>query len=291
MSNSDKLPIVQAVLSSWKFASVAWLPTAPVYLVRAMILGFFFSSMIVTSEAGGNFGLIGLLLIFFSEIACLTVTLRLAVRAEYNGFFGIQVSADEGRMAIAQLLYVALIWFVLLITGFVIFTLAGAYLSTTIPDITAIQDDDEAFRAAILSAFGSPVGIAVATVLALAFLFPVVFMAARLITFSAATIARKKVMIFETWAWTRGHALQVMIALVAALAPFVIMNQLGSFLISSAMGINLFGGSSEEELLAISKAQWFIFGFAAGILSAPINLVSSGLSAFMYEGFNPDGPR
>ena len=95
-------------------------------------------------------------------------------------------------------------------------------------------------------------------------------------------------MIFETWSWTKGHAFQIMIAIVVAMLPFFVIYQLGGFMISSALGLGFnFLLADPEEVANVSKTQTFIYGAAISMLSMPINLVFSGLSAFMYNGFKP----
>lgn len=288
MAQTDKLPIWKAVKTSWSFAAVAWMPALPAYIFRALMTGFMLSAVSVSGESFQILKTLGVFLLLFAEIACLSLTLRLAVRGEYEGFFGIQVSGDEGRLLIAELLYIILIWFVVLISVFVAFNFASVFVSTTIADPQSIQDDEAALLKAITDAFQTPIGVLIALVLAFAAAIPVLYMMARLVTFSAATIGRKKIMIFETWSWTKGHAFQIMIAIVVAMLPFFVIYQLGGFMISSALGLGFnFLLADPEEVANVSKTQTFIYGAAISMLSMPINLVFSGLSAFMYNGFKP----
>ncbi len=287
MSQTDKLPIAQAVKSSWKFAAASWMPVLPVFLIKSLVTAGFVSSVGSATQANGLLVLLGLLMVLFLEIASMTLMLRLAVRAEYEGFLGIQLGPDEGRMVLAQLLFGFLMWLVFLIVGFVVFALASAYLSTTIPDIAAIQNDEEAFLKAVVSAFQTPAGTIVAVIMAIAFLFPILLIVSRLVTFPAAVIAERRIMIFDTWAWTKGYSLQIMLALVAACLPFFALVHGGQYIVSVIIGLDAGFLITGDELMSASRMQAFVVLFMAGMLSMPVNLVFSGLSAFMYNGFKP----
>lgn len=288
MSETNKLPIVRAVAYSWQFAATAWKPTLPAFLIRAIIVGFYFHSVALATGNDNGLGFFSGILLGFSEVVCMALTLRLAIRSEYQGFMGIQIGADEGRLFVANFLYGFLMSLAVLIAGFLVFALASAYLSTTIPDIEAISQDTVAFRKAVGEAFSSPTGTFVAIVMVCLFLLPLLFIAARLVTFTAATIARKKIMIFETWSWTKGYSFQIIIALIVTYLPFVVLVGIGMFVLSGPLSIQLLADPESAEAVSPGKLQSFLYGFGISILSIPIYLVGAGLSAFMYQGFNPE---
>ncbi len=286
MSDTDKLPIMQAVRYSWSFASTAAMPTLPAYLIKAGIAGFAFAAM-QAGETAAGLGLFGLILWFIASIACLAMTLRLALRGEYSGFIGLQASPDETRLAAAQFLYHLVFGLVVLISGFVVWMLAASFIATTIPDMAAIENDAEAFQQALLEAFQTPTGTVVSILAIIAFFLPVLWFMSRLITFPAATLARQKVMIFETWNWTRGHAFQIIIAIIVAIGPFWLLSQLIQWVATMMLGLPWLIWT-EETVNSMTRMQAFMLGTFAGVATIPMALVSVGLSAFMYRGFDPD---
>lgn len=266
----------------------AWRPTLPAYLISSVALGLLFAISVGSNERLGAFSLPLMLIVLFLNIACMSMSLRLAINGEFGGFLGLKFGSDEGRLLLAQIIFGALMAFIAIVVGFVIYTIVFAYIYTTIPDVTAIQDDQEALQAAIFAAFQTPTGRVVSVLGFLAFLVPLVWLVARLITFPAATLARGKIMIFETWSWTKGLAIPVMISLVICIGPLWFFTQFGQWLTTMIMGLPWIPLWDEEVFKGVGFVQAFIIGLLAGVLSIPMNLAFSGLSAFMRQGFDPE---
>jgi hypothetical protein len=266
----------------------AWRPTFPAYLLSSVVLGLLFAISVGTNEKLGAFALPLMLIVVFLNVACMSMTLRLALTGEFEGVIGLKFGGDEGRLLLAQLIFGALMAFVAIITGFLIYTLVFAYIYTTIPDAAAIQDDQHALQAAIIAAFQTPTGRIVSLIGIVAFLVPVVWLAARLVTYPAATISRRKIMIFETWRWTSGLAIPVMISLVICIGPLWFLTQFGQWVTTSLIGLPWIPLWDETIFASVTFIQAFVIGLIAGLLSIPMNLAFSGLSAFMRQGFDPD---
>lgn len=282
MSQTNKLPVLRAVSASWQFVLNSWMLLLPAFLVKALISGAFYSMYLTEGESGGFSMLVGLLL-FGAEVVCISMALRYSIRGEYNGLLGTQIGKDEGRLFLATMMFSFVMFFVLIASLYLVSMFVVAYASTTVEDMAAIADDEAAMTKVVLEAFSTPSGVVIALILAVIFLAPILYLAARLITYSAATIARRRIMVFETWKWTKGYALQIIIALVLTYIPVYLINLLGSQALMAVLGFNLF-----SEGQTISRLSAFIFGIGSGLLSIPVILVGAGLSAFMYQGFDPD---
>ena len=62
MSQTNKLPVLQAVSASWQFVLNSWMLLLPAFLVKALISGAFYSMYLTEGESGGFSMLVGLLL-------------------------------------------------------------------------------------------------------------------------------------------------------------------------------------------------------------------------------------
>ena len=95
-------------------------------------------------------------------------------------------------------------------------------------------------------------------------------------------------MIFETWSWTKGSVLSVMAAMLLTLAPLWVLQWVGMWVASAVTGLPMvFVGLSTGEIV-LNPMMGFVHGFIAGIFNIPITIAAAGLSAFMYQGFEPD---
>ena len=101
-----------------------------------------------------------------------------------------------------------------------------------------------------------------------------------------ATIARQKMMIFETWDWTKDQVWRVIGAIVLAMAPVVLISFLGVWVAGALTGLPVLGDAG--TLATISPFAAFAFGVITGLFSIPSQLVGAALAVFMYRGFEPD---
>ena len=288
MSNSSKLPIMKAAYFSWQFALATWPKLLPAFLVKALLTGLGMYAILQSQVSSGGFGLPAMLVMFGAEVACLTMALRLAVRNEYAGFMGVSIGADEGRLALANLMYSSLMFLVFLICGFLAFLTATVFLWSNLADPTVVETDPEAVEQALTAALQTPVGKLVAVVCAGFVVAPLLWLYARLITFPAATIGMKKITIFQTWTWTKGHTLAVVAAIIVTVGPFFALTEVGRWLVTQALGLKWMLLWSDADIIALTKMQAGVIGISIGLLSIPMSIVSAGLSAFMYSGFKPD---
>lgn len=287
MPQTDKLAIMKAVNYSWRFVSTAWLPTLPAYLVKALIIGICFAVLLSGDEQLASFAPFLMLLWFAAAMACMAMAFRLALRGEFKGVLGLQLTQDEPRLALANVIYYALMTLISIVLLFIVFNTAWMFIATTIPDMAAVQDDPDALQKAIVDGFKTPLGALTAIFSLVAFFGPLLWLQARLITFPAATIARGKIMIFETLSWTKGLTIQVLIALVIAFLPFWLVTQIAQYFVLEVLGLPTFFQPIGDDLV-ITRMQGFIVGAVYGLVSIPMSLVWAGLSSFMYRGFDPE---
>ncbi|MAK61833.1 MAG: hypothetical protein CMK09_12710 [Ponticaulis sp.] len=284
---------MQAAKYTWRFTASALLPTLPAYLVRALVSAAAAAAAFSTLNGGVlPLDLIGMILSFAITMSCVALTLRLALNGELSGPIGLQLSADEFRLGLAHLIYIALIMFLGFIALVLVFIILTPVLAVLLPDTAAAADDPEAYRQIVEVFFTQTFSGVLLSVLFLVLVsLPLLYLTARLIAFPAATLQRQKIMLFETWGWTKGHVMPVIAAMLLALAPLWCVSMLGVWLGSQVTGIPMFPGNIAEAESVLTPMLGFVFGLITGVFSIPFTIASAGLAAFMYQGFNPDAER
>lgn len=289
MSQTQKLPIIRAAQHSWSFAMAAFWPTLPAYGLKAVVFGFAMASAIGTAPDDASLAGFAFLIWLVLSVACLAMALRLALNGSYRGVLGLTLSPDEFRLGVAQLLYTIVLGFAAIVFGFLVWMIALMVIASSIENLEVIAEDQQALQEAVFAAFQTPFGSVIAVLALAGFALPILFLMARLVTFQAATIARQKIMLFETWSWSKGMTFQVILALVLAIGPVWALGRLVEIFILTSYGLPVFGWTA-EQLQGLSRMQLFLWGGGMAMVSMIIQLVSVGLSVFMYRGFDPDLP-
>lgn len=285
----DQPPILEAARYSWRFTAATLVPTLPAYLVRAVISGATTAAMFSSLNGGVlPFDLLASIIGFAVTIACMALTLRLALGGEIKGMAGLQFGMDEGRLLSAHAIFYALFVFLGFIALFVVIVAFTPVFAMMMPDLEAVADDPVAFQAAVEDFFRSAPGIALSLAILAATSVPLFYLSARLVAFPAATLMRKKIMIFETWSWTKGSVLPVVAAMLLTLAPLWVLSIIGVFIASGVTGVPVLFGGMASATLSINPLMGFVFGFVTSLFSIPFTIAAAGLSAFMYRGFEPD---
>lgn len=287
MSDTQQLPILGAAAYSWKFAQVSLLPTLPAYLVLALVSGAIHAATI-SGMAGGVLPLdfIGLLLGFLITVSCLAMTIRLAMNGEMDGFTGLRFGADEVRLLFANLMFIAVASFLAFAAIILSSVVLGILLSIVAPDLEAIAQNQRAVEQYLTEFLATPTGWVFSAMMFLMVGFPLLYISARLVNFPVATLVHKKVMIFETWAWTRDQVWRVIGAILLASVPAALITFLGAWLAETLTGISVFAGAS--ALADASPLSGFIFGLIRSLFSIPMSLIGAALAVYMYRGFEPD---
>ena len=289
MNEHGQPPILRAAQYSWSFTIHSFVRTLPAFLVRALIAGATTAAVCSTLNGGAvPLDLLGNILGLAITFSCLAMALRLALAGSFEGFTGLQFGQDEIRLFFAHIIYYALLFFLGMVAIFVVVLLTLPLFAMLAPDMTAIADDPEAFQQMMEEFSRSPRGTFLSVVILLLTSLPLLYLAARLVTFPAATLMRKRIMIFETWSWTKGHVRPVILALLLTLAPLWILMMAGVWVSSAVSGIPITVGSPLAGDVVLNPLSGFVFGFLTSVFSIPFTLAGAGLSAFMYKGFDPE---
>ncbi|MAP94225.1 MAG: hypothetical protein CMK07_04665 [Ponticaulis sp.] len=230
---------------------------------------------------------IGTVLSFAVTMSCLAMTLRLALTGEMKGVAGLQLGPDEGRLYIAHVMFYFVLFLLGLIATVLVSILTAPVIAMLVPDIGAVAEDQAAFQQLAEEFSRTPTGIALSILFLGLVSLPLLYMSARLVTFPAATLAEKRVRIFDTWAWTKGEVWRVIAAMIFTLAPLLVLTASGVFIASALTGITMFPLGGNSDAVTISPMSGFMYGIIVSLFDIPYNLALGGLSAFMYKGFKP----
>ena len=287
VAENSQLPIVGAATYSWRFAIGAFLTTLPAYMVRAIVTGAV-SAAAVSGMAGGVLPLdfLGQVLALLVTVSCLAMTIRLAMTGEMKGLTGLKFDMEETRLLFANLFFIAVAFFLAFVAIILASIVMGILIAMLVPDLEAIAQNQRAAEAFLADFFVTPAGIVIMILMFLMVGFPLLYISARLVNFPAATIARQKMMIFETWDWTKDQVWRVIGAIVLAMAPVVLISFLGVWVAGALTGLPVLGDAG--ALAATSPIAAFAFGVITGLFSIPSQLVGAALAVFMYRGFEPD---
>jgi hypothetical protein len=278
-----KVPIVECVRSAWMFLVEHWRLFLPAAAIVAIVSQFgpIFAYLIAPAaiapqsalQAGiGDFlvmapaALIGVL--FSAAI------LRKAVRNEFHGGIGLSFGADEVRLLGASLALLCLFVPLISLVALVLFITVFSKIATSEAALQTMLADPEAMNEAIIQALGE--NGAAALSLFIIFVFALfVLLATRLYMINAATIGEKRIVLFQTWSWSRGNILRMIAAMILTVLPVMLIDSvivdLLRALVPPAAGV--------IPIFIVSA----IASFIAAMTTIPVVV----LGAIFYKGLRP----
>ena len=263
---AGKVPILKCFEQAWRFLLDNWrlfLPAAFIPAVGAAI------STLLGSTIGGIF--LGLVISIIASAVFSATVLRKAVREEFNAPLGVGFGADELRLIGVQLCFALLILPFALLFGLLFTAGAIGRSGMSEAEIEAISTDPEAVNKLFVDFLNTPLGASIAVLCVVL----VGLVAVRLFLVNAAAIGERRIVFFQTWAWSRGNVLRLLGAIILTALPALIANLLlAEFLVS------LFGPSGSALLLALANV---VVSLVGSLLSIPV----IALGAILYKGLRP----
>jgi hypothetical protein len=286
-TTAGKVPIIECVRSAWTFPFEHWRKFLPAALVAAaiaqigLILGVLTAAPASAPQTVMQSFLGDLMVMLPSGIAGLMFTaavLRKAVRDEYVGRTGIAFGADEVRLlgaAVAMLcLFLPLVALLFIVLSVAVFS----RIATSDEALQALLADPEALNAAITAALGEGGSIALSLfILLICALF--IVMAARLYMINSATIGERKIVLLQTWSWSRGNVLRVIAAMILTVLPVMMIDNLIVSIFTSLPAPPEGAGTSLPLLL--------FAGFSVSFVTAMTSIPVVVLGAILYKGLRP----
>jgi hypothetical protein len=287
-NGSGQVPVVAIARESWVFFLRNWRMFVPAAGIVAGVsaLGPLMLVMSASPDpqaaaVGPSIGLNDILAAVPGMLARLlfaAAVLRKAVRDEFIGSTGLAFGADETRLlgvaaALACIVvpFGALVYFIVMI----------GVLARLAPDpaaLNALMTNPDAFGEALEATLG-PVGmVAFSLFLTVAFI-GFFYLIVRLAMINSATIGERRMVMFQTWSWSRGNVLRIFGALMLTGIPAYLVSS-----IFDEIAISVLNVVATPENAIISA---IIYGVAASFVGAMASIPSTALGAILYKGLRP----
>ena len=185
--------------------------------------------------------------------------LRKMIRGEEIGFYGFTWGKDENRLALSSLIWFALYfatYLVVVLVGLAIGFVAG-FAFKNVPILAGIL---------IFVDIVACVGI-------------FIYVLARIGQYSTISIARRKIVVMDSWNLTKGHTGSFVLAYLIFFVAFtIILAIFGAFAFQIVKSD--FSASSFPNLM---NPKWFALGIIYGLITSFMMLAMSCISAYAYK--------
>lgn len=264
MSANGRVPVIECIQASVQF----WRATVNEALGPAVLPAAAAVVFAVGAASGLPAMLLGFAGLLIAQSMYTAALLRRALGMDTK--LRLQLGDDERRLIVANL-GVGAIAFVIafagaVTVGVVVFVIDGS----------AIMAAQEAGGAdvSITDEDMSPAGAAAVTFGMLAVMAALLYTMVRLALFAPATIAERRIVVWEAWPWTRGNAWGVFASVFLLVVSVLLITTMIEALISPVFG---------SLILVLKFAMAWINAVLAGVLV-------QGLTAYLYRGLRPGGP-
>lgn len=202
-----------------------------------------------------------------------------AVRARWTGD-GWRV---WGAMAIV-FFFLFIVFTVLTIP--VLITLFAGPLGPYATELQAAGEDQRAVLAIMMRAVEENPGVVLAVVLFYLALW--LMLTSRLYLAAPASVDQGRILVFETWKWTKGAMLSITGARLLLLVPANILAGALGYLVGRAVGVNTFDMMAMAETAANNPTGVLIYSAVAGFITLLLySTLEAALSAYLYQGLKP----
>jgi hypothetical protein len=286
-TTAGKVPILECVRSAWAFLVEHWRRFLPAAAVTAAIAQIGVVLAVLTASQGSapqsalQAFLGDLIVILPAALAGLVFAaaiLRKAVRDEYIGRTGVTFGADEVRLLGAAVAMMCLFLPLIALVAIVMFVVVFSRIAASDEALRALLADPEALNAAITAALGDSGAVAFSLfILIVCALF--IVLAARLYMINAATIGERRIVLLQTWSWSRGNVLRIIAAMILTVLPVMMLDNLVVSIFAALTASTDGSGASLPLLLIVG----FSVSFVTALTSIPIIM----LGAILYKGLRP----
>lgn len=199
---------------------------------------------------------------------------------------GASVAGNGARIFVA----IAAIAFFMTIVGFMVFYTAMAILIGPYGEQVKAAGQDQAQLAQIFSqaAQSQPAVLSWALVIGGVILL---LLTSRFYLAAPASVDRKRIVVFDSWRWTKGNMLRIAAARITLLFPAYALVFALQSLASTLIGVNATDPAQLAALAAANPIQFGLFYFLAGFIQLGFYAsLEAGLAAYLYRGLKPADP-
>lgn len=286
---NKNVPIVQCILAAWVFFTrnlqITYLYGMP-FIATSILsgwIGLFVDPTAPLAALGPLLAMMSLMFLIMMDAALY----RLALGLPAVGLGGLNIGADEFRLAVVNILVGLVAVTIAVVVAILIMFMISPILTAGI-DPELLQED----ASIIFAEGGSKVWLTLG--LAAAFIWAVLFyLMARFALAFPTAISEKAIQIFEAAAWTKGQGIRIAIASIIAFAPvYILMTPeligagkayLDGFLVMTNKGdMDQFAEQNFERMR--SNFHWQIL---AVLLAPALNSIRVGLFTALLRGLRP----
>lgn len=282
-----KVPIMDCFTQAWRFLDRSWRLMLPAAAITAALSQIGLVLVIIlrpaptpsdTMLSATLWDLVSILPAMVASLMFTAAVLRKALRDEFVGPTGMTFGADEIRLlgVMAALACVLLPLVGLLFV--VVSTLVFSRIAATPEALNVLMDDPEAMNAALEAALG-PAGVLAFLLFFMLVMAIFIYVSTRLAMVNAATVGERRVVIFQTWSWSRGNVGRILGAVVLTALPVMFFQGIVDSLGFEIVAATPEGGARAAMQLAVSTVTTFLFAIAS--------IPSVALAAILYKGLRP----
>jgi len=283
---AGKLPIITCVRDAWLFLRDNWRMFVPAALAMALVsqIGFLLAGTSggaagAQSAFGGSLGDLAVAMpAVLASLVFAAAVLRKAVRNEFTGPMGLGFGADELRLLAIVAAYACMIIPLGTLVFIIVTTTVLSRLAATPDELAALLDDPEALNTALTQALG-PGGTTAFLLFIMLVFAAAIYLFTRLFMVNAATIGARRVLIFQTWSWSRGNVLRMCAAIMLTWFPAYVIDSLVVELGVTILGPMASQGNAGALLIAFNAIATFV--------AAMFGIPSIVLGAILYKGLRP----
>jgi hypothetical protein len=278
---------MECFTQAWRFLDRNWRLLLPAAAITAALsqIGLVLVMLLRPAPAAGETMLAAMLwdlvAVAPAMVASLMFTaaiLRKALRDEFIGPTGLAFGADEirllGVMAALACMLLPLVGLLFLAVSTFVF----GRIASTPEALNALLADPEALNAALEAALG-PTGVLAFLLFFILVMSIFLYVSTRLVMVNAATMGERRVVIFQTWIWSRGNVWRILGAVILTALPVMFFQGLIDSLGVEIINATPEGASLVATRLIINSVSTFLFAIAG--------IPSIALAAILYKGLRP----
>lgn len=282
-----RVPVMDCFTQAWRFLDKNWRLMLPAAAITAALsqIGLVLVMMLRPAPTAGEsmlavtlWDLVAVAPAMVASLMFTAAILRKALRDEFIGPTGMAFGADEIRLLAVM---AALTCMILPLGGLfflVVSTFVFSRIATTPEALNALLADPEALNAALEAALG-PTGVLAFLLFFILVMAIFLYVSTRLVTVNAATMGERRVVIFQTWSWSRGNVWRILGAVVLTGLPVMFFQGLLDSVGIEAVQATPEGSGRAMVQLGVSTVTTFLFAIAG--------IPSIALGAILYKGLRP----
>lgn len=287
LPSGGKVPVMECFTQAWRFLDRNWRGMLPAAAITAVIsqIGVALVLMLHPAGAAGEtmltsalWNLIAIIPAMVGSLMFVAVVLRKAVRDDFFGRTGLAFGPDEIRL----LGVTAALTCVFLPFGALAFFFLSVFvfsrLAASPEELDALFADPEALSRAMENALG-PTGVLAFILFSALCLVIVAYVLTRLAMVNAAAIGERRVVIFQTWSWSRGNVLRMLAAMILTALPIVLFEGVLNSVRIEVLKALPQDASGMVTLLMVEGVTSFLLAIAS--------IPSIALGAILYKGLRP----